>query len=419
MKMKNKTFLFLVLYLFLLVYNAGTNETNKVINKYVSISFNASPKETNTSSTIEKLNASTLRILANKIHEHYEKLFQHKAFNGCVLVAIEDKIIYENAWGYSDIRQKQCLNTNSIFQLASVSKVFTAVAVLKLYEQNKLQLTDLVTKYIPDFPYKDVGIHHLLNHTAGLPNYLHLMPEIGRQDTILSHWSVMDFLIRKKLRQEFKTGKRHKYCNTNYAVLACLIEKISGMSYSDFLKKEIFIPLNMNQTNTIHYVDIFDENTTTSHEYKSRAVPFYAGDFILGDKSIYSSIHDLFQFSQAFLNGKVLKDSTIRLMTQGIKTNRYGMLYGYGIRIKHNEDTDKTIWFHNGWWHGYRTSFQMRPKDKVTVIVLSNHIHKTTYFTHPIFQTIDEILYQENTDNSNSEEKNSTHTVYPKLDDEE
>lgn len=67
------------------------------------------------------------------------------------------------------------------------------------------------------------------------------MPEIGRQDTILSHWSVMDFLIRKKLRQEFKTGKRHKYCNTNYAVLACLIEKISGMSYSDFLKKEIFI----------------------------------------------------------------------------------------------------------------------------------------------------------------------------------
>jgi CubicO group peptidase (beta-lactamase class C family) len=115
------------------------------------------------------------------------------------------------------------------------------------------------------------------------------------------------------------------------------------------------------------------------------------------------------------LNGKILNDTLIELMTKGVKTNRYGMLYGYGIRIKNYQDSSKTIWFHNGWWHGYRTSFQMRPKDKVTVIVLSNHIHKTTYYTEPIYQTIDEVLY--NVDNkfnpSNSQQK-----VYPELDDE-
>lgn len=371
--------------------------------------------KTNTKIKNNKLNASTLRILSNKIHEYYDKLFHQNAFNGCVLVAIGDKIIYENALGYNDFKKTQCLNTNSLFQLASVSKIFTATAILKLYEKKMLDINDYVIKYIPEFPYKDVKISHLLNHTAGLPNYLHLMSEIGRQDTILSHEAVLQFLCQKRFRQEFRTGRRHKYCNTNYAVLACLIERVSGMKYSDFLKKEIFIPAQMNSTNTIYYIDVFDENTTLSREYKTRSVPFYAGDFILGDKSIYSNIHDLFNFSQSFLNGKILNDTLIELMTKGVKTNRYGMLYGYGIRIKNHQDSSKTIWFHNGWWHGYRTSFQMRPKDKVTVIVLSNHIHKTTYYTEPIYQTIDEVLY--NVDN-NFNPTNSQQKVYPELDDE-
>jgi CubicO group peptidase (beta-lactamase class C family) len=358
-----------------------------------------------------KLNSSIIRILANKIHEHYENLFKQKAFNGCVLVAIEDKVIYENAFGYNDGRLKTCLSTNHIFQLASVSKIFTAIAVLKLYEQTKLNINDEVKKYIPEFPYTNVTIQHLLNHTSGLPNYLHLMPEIGRQDTVLSHQSVLEFLIKRKIRPEFKAGKRHKYCNTNYAILACLIEKVSGMSYSDFLKKEIFIPYNMPHTNTIHYIDIFDENTTTSNEYKSRNVPFYAGDFILGDKSIYSNVHDLFQFSQHFLNGRVLNDTLMKIMLDGVKTNRYGMLYGCGIRIRDAQDSSKTIWFHNGWWHGYRTSFQMRPKDKVTIIVLSNHIHKTAYYTYPIYNIIDEILY------SNGSTDDSKKQTYSELDD--
>ncbi len=406
--MKNSTIVLLITFVFVFTKPAETN-----IQESITFSTLSPLKYSKTSSHL-KLNSSTLRFLSNKIHEHYEKLFHQKAFNGCVLIAIEDKIIYENAWGYNDMKQKTCLSTNSLFQLASVSKIFTATAILKLYEQKKLKLNDLVQKYLPEFPYSQITIHHLLNHTSGLPNYLHLMPEIGRQDTILSHQSVLQFLIKRKLRPEFKAGKRHKYCNTNYALLACLIEKVSGMNYSDFLKKEIFIPANMQHTNTIYFVDIFDENTTSSHEYKSRQVPFYAGDFILGDKSIYSNIHDLFAFGQAFLNKKILSDSTIQLMTKGVKTNKYGLLYGYGIRIRHYEESNQTIWFHNGWWHGYRTSFQMRPKDKVLVIVLSNHIHKTTYYTTPIYQIIDEVLYNKTIDTSD----NNSKKVYPTLDEE-
>lgn len=403
MKTKTLSFIFLLIMAF---YRPA--ETNVFYFKSIFSIHHAHP--TASHSKI-KLNSSAVRILANKIHEHYENLFKHKAFNGCVLVAIEDKIIYENAFGYSDSRLKTCLNTNHIFQLASVSKIFTAVAILKLYEKQLININDNVQKYIPDFPYSVITVRHLLNHTSGLPNYLHLMPEIGRQDTTLSHQSVLQFLIKRKIRPEFKPGRRHKYCNTNYAVLACLIEKISGMNYSDFLKKEIFIPCNMPNTNTIHYIDIFDENTTISNDYKSRNVPFYAGDFILGDKSIYSNVHDLFQFSQYFLNGKVLSDSTMKVMLDGVKTNRYGMLYGCGIRIKDNQDSSKMIWFHNGWWHGYRTSFQMRPKDKVTVIVLTNHIHKTAYYTHPIYEIIDEVLYADNKNNTSEKQ------VYPELDD--
>lgn len=393
MKMKNRhAFLFFVL---LILYKpAGTNifyyfKFDLLIPTKTKASFTSS-------SGYDKLN-SLSAILAEKINEHYEKLFKQRAFNGCVLVAIGDKIIYENAWGYNDAKLKTPLTTHHLFQLASVTKIFTATAVLKLYERGQLNLNDYVQKYIPEFPYSDVTIQQLLNHTSGLPNYLHTMPDIGRQDTILSHQSVLQFLIQKKLRPEFKPGTRHKYCNTNYAILACLIEKISGISYSDFLKKEIFIPCNMSSTNTIYYIDIFDENTAISNEYISKKIPFYAGDFILGDKSIYSNVHDLFNFSQYFLNGKLLKDSLVQKMVTGVKTNRYGLLYGCGIRIKDYQDSTKTIWFHNGWWHGYRTSFQMRPKDKVIVIVLSNNTHKTTYYTHPIFEMIDEILYSNQT----------------------
>ncbi len=410
MMMKNKHILFIVLMAFLFSKPAETNIIY-INNKFQHLLLAKKSVIKNEKSIDNKINANVLSILSYKINEHYEKMFKQKAFNGCVFVAIEDKIIYENAFGYNDARQKTCLNTNNIFQLASVSKIFTATAILKLYEKNLLHLNDYVTKYFPEFPYKDVTIKHLLNHTSGLPNYLHLMPDIGRQDTILSHQSVLQFLINKRFRPEFKTGRRHKYCNTNYAVLACIIEKVSGMSYSDFLKKEIFIPCGMNNTNTIYYIDVFDENTTTSNEYKTRAVPFYAGDFILGDKSIYSNVHDLFSFSQHFLNGKILNDTTIALMTNGVKTNKFGMLYGLGIRIKDYQDADNTIWFHNGWWHGYRTSFQMRPKDKVTIIVLSNHIHKTTYYTHPVFEMIDEVLYSQKT-------STDTQQIYPALDEE-
>lgn len=398
-----------LLFLFILLFSkpAETNITEHAV------IFKLTDKNNSSEENIKnrKLNTTVLRVLSNKIHDYYSKLFKQKRFNGCVLIAIEDKIIYENAFGYSDALQKTCLNTGSLFQLASVSKIFTSIAILRLHEKKILDINNCVQKYLPEFPYAGVTIKQLLNHTSGLPNYLHIMPGIGRQDTVLSHQSVVQFLINKKYHSEFKPGRKYKYCNTNYAILACIIERVSGMNYSDFLKKEIFTPCKMLNTNTIYYIDVFDENTTISSEYKSRVVPFYAGDFILGDKSIYSNIHDLFRFSQCFLAGQILNDSTMNLMTCGVKTNKYGMIYGCGIRIKDYQDSSKTVWFHNGWWHGYRTSFQMRPKDKVIVIVLSNHIHKTTYFTYPVFEYIDEVLYQKNTNDEPLQ-------VYPLIDEE-
>lgn len=400
--MKNK-YLYIIIFFILLSYKPA--ETS--VNKYTTLVNQSFEKPVETF----KVNSKVLYLIKNKIDEYYKNLYRQSAFNGCVLVAIDNQIIYKNALGYNDAKNKILLDTQNIFQMASVSKIFTATAVLKLYEAKKLNIHEHVIHYIPDFPYKDVTIYQLLNHTAGLPNYLYLMPEIGRQDTMLSHQSVLQFLIHKKPKPEFRPGKRHKYCNTNYAILACIIEKVSGMSYSDFLKKEIFIPCNMTKTNTIHYIDIFDENTTLSNEYKSRTVPFYAGDFILGDKSIYSNIQDLFRFSQMFLNKKILSDTTLKIMLSGVKTNHYDMLYGCGIRIKNYQDSSQMIWFHNGWWHGYRTCFQMRPKDKVTIIVLSNHIYKTTYYTQPIYEIIDEILYQKNN-------SSHPHQMYPSIDNE-
>ncbi len=371
-----------------------------------------SRKADNKKESFIKINQALIQTISEKISKHYLNLFKHRVFNGCVLVAIDGNIIYENAFGYSDIHQKAPLTTNNIFQLASVSKIFTATAIMKLYEQGKLDINQTLQYYFPQFPYNTITIKQLLNHTSGLPNYLNLMKDVVRQDTTLSSQSVLDFFAAHKYKLEYKPGRRYHYCNTNYVLLACLVEKISGSSFSDFLKKEIFTPAEMPHTNTIQYVDMFDKNTTTSSEYKKRYMPLYACDFILGDKSIYSSTHDLLNFSKNLMDGKILSPTTLQMMTEGVPTKRYGMYYGFGLRIRDAKDSAKMIIFHNGWWHGYRTAFQMRPKDRVTVIVLSNHIHKTAYYTYPVFQAIDEVLY------NNKTEINSNQEIYPTLGDE-
>ena len=172
-------------------------------------------------------------------------------------------------------------------------------------------------------------------------------------------------------------------------MLALLIEKVTGTSYSEFLKKEIFTPLGMHNTATIMELDLASPNVTRPYDGRWRQVGFDASDYVLGDKSIYSTPYDLFLFSEALYQGKIIKPETQELAyTAGSKENKLSN-YGLGWRMKDFNDPEKKEVYHNGWWHGYRSAFHRRLKDTLTVVILSNQLNSTAYQTHRVYEILD------------------------------
>jgi CubicO group peptidase (beta-lactamase class C family) len=319
----------------------------------------------------------------------FTKLYKADAFNGNVLIAKGKNIIYQKSFGYSIKEKNILLNDSSIFQLASVSKVITGVATLLLYEQGKLKLETKVSDILADFPYKDVTVKHLLSHRSGLPNYTYFCGEF-LSDSIcsLSNQNMLDIMIKHKPKAYLNPGLRFNYCNTNYALLALIVEKISQKSYATFLKEELFTPLGMNHSYTALNIDSTKEYITRGYTMKYGCVANDRYDGVVGDKGIYTTTYDLFLLSTALYQHKLLANTTQELAfsphSKEVKTHNYG----YGWRMRNMNDSAKEV-FHNGWWHGYRTSFHRRLKDSLTVIVLSNRLNKSVYSTWRIYAAID------------------------------
>ncbi|MBK8367223.1 MAG: beta-lactamase family protein [Bacteroidetes bacterium] len=319
----------------------------------------------------------------------FTKLYKADAFNGNVLIAKGKNIIYQKSFGYGIKEKNVLLNDSSIFQLASVSKVITGVATLLLYEQGKLKLETKVSDILADFPYKDVTVKHLLSHRSGLPNYTYFCGEF-LSDSIcsLSNQNMLDIMIKHKPKAWLNPGLRFNYCNTNYALLALIVEKISQKSYATFLKEELFKPLGMNHSYTALNIDSTKEHITRGYTMKYGCVANDRYDGVVGDKGIYTTTYDLFLLSTALYQHKLLANTTQELAfsphSKEVKTHNYG----YGWRMRNMNDSAKEV-FHNGWWHGYRTSFHRRLKDSLTVIVLSNRLNKSVYSTWRIYAAID------------------------------
>ena len=319
----------------------------------------------------------------------FTKLNKADAFNGNVLIAKGKNIIYQKSFGYGVKERNILLNDSSLFQLASVSKVITGVATLLLFEQGKLNLESKVSDILVGFPYKDVTVKHLLSHRSGLPNYTYFCSEFLTDSMLsLSNQQMLEMMIEHKPKAWLNPGLRFNYCNTNYALLALIIEKVSQKSYATFLKEELFTPLGMNHSYTALNIDSTKEHITHGYTMKYGWVANDRYDGVVGDKGIYTTTYDLFLLSTALYQHKLLANSTQQLAymphSKEIKTHNYG----FGWRMRNMNDSAKEV-FHNGWWHGYRTSFHRRLKDSLTVIVLSNRLNKSVYSTWRIYAAID------------------------------
>jgi len=319
----------------------------------------------------------------------FNKLYKSNAFNGNVLIAKGNHIIYQKSFGVSNKSANTRLLDSSLFQLASVSKVITGIAAMMLYEQGKLKLETKVSQILKGFPYVNITIRDLLSHRSGLPNYLYFCSDyVKSPPRILTNQGLLDMIVKYQPKPFLKPGKRFNYNNTNYALLALIIEKISGKKFSVFLKEELFKPLGMRHTYTALDIDSSREYLTQGHTLSYGKVANDWFDGVLGDKGIYTTTFDLFLLSTALYQQRLLTPQTQELAFTPHSPERKEGNYGFGWRMKNMNNDDKEV-YHNGWWHGYRTSFHRRLKDSLTIIVLSNRLNMSVYATGRVYAAID------------------------------
>ncbi|MDR2907240.1 MAG: beta-lactamase family protein [Bacteroidales bacterium] len=312
-----------------------------------------------------------------QIDEILTTAFEKGRFNGHVLYAENGKILYNSAFGYENLKTKKPLTDSSVFQLASTSKPFTALAILKLHQDQKLDINQPVIFYLPDFPFKNITIKHLLQHRSGLPNYVYLSHKNWDFRKPMTNADITPLMKKTKARLQFNPDSRFQYCNTNYAYLASIVEKASGKTFHDYMKTEIFEPLAMYNTYVYAYEDRKSYSAVKGYDF-TRKRGFYERpadylDGVVGDKGIYSTANDLFLFDQALYDYKFISKSLLDLAFTPAQPfdEKHNRDYGLGFRVKLT-DEGYPLAYHHGWWKGFRTYFIHDYENQRTLIWLNN-----------------------------------------------
>jgi CubicO group peptidase (beta-lactamase class C family) len=311
-------------------------------------------------------------------------------FSGSMAVSEGDKIIYQNSAGYADINTKRPNTTSTNFSLASLSKVFTAVAVLQLKEAGKISLDDHFIKYFPDFPFADVTIRQVISHTSGLPDF-EIFDEV--KPATATSFSFRDVItaIQRHPKLLFTPGTEWHYSNVGFALLALLVEKVSGQSFPDYMRRNIFQRAGMLNT----YIDVDDAGlkdkdkaTLYVNSRSPRDIaptdalkenPLDPIQTVAGPGLVVSSVTDLLKFGNKLLNYRLLNEATTREMWTVAKLNNgepaqlsHAPLYnalGWGIDI---DTSSGTIASHTGGGPGISTIMLINVTKKQVVIVLEN-----------------------------------------------
>jgi CubicO group peptidase (beta-lactamase class C family) len=308
-----------------------------------------------------------------KIHNYFIQLCKNTRFNGAILIAQRGKIIYKNYYGYLNYKDKDTLTINSRFQIGSASKTFTAAAIMLLKDRKLLDYTDEVTKFIPEFPYRGITVKHLLSHRSGLSNYIYFCEEYTDRNTTISNEDVIKVMIKNHPKPYFQPNERFNYSNTNYIVLALIVERITKMPFRNFLKTQIFQPLHMDSTFVLNYFakDTL-ENVATGYHYKWEEALHVYTDGVVGDKDVYTTIDDLFRWDRALKKSQLIKSTTLQEAFKPSSPGRLGIKkYGMGFRLLIYDNHD-TIAYHGGWWRGFTSLFMRIMKDDITIIMMSS-----------------------------------------------
>lgn len=322
---------------------------------------------------------SIVRVIDN----YYQKVWERGDLWGSLLIAKGDKIIYESYRGYSQDNRQAPINDTVALHVASVSKSITAIATLKLVEAGKIGLHDPLSKYFPGFPYPKVTVFNLLNQRSGLPKYEYFVEKISPAPAevskkFLTNRDIVNLLIRYKPELSRPTDTGFMYCNTNYALLASLVEKVTGVPFPEAMQQIVFRPLKMKDT----YIFQEKDTATAAKSFLQRGpkvYPYDRLDAIYGDKNVYTTPRDLLNFSKALYAKNFLRADLHKMVFEPYSNERPGVNnYGLGFRMKIFNNGEK-LTYHNGWWHGTNSVFAHLLKSNVTIIAIGNKYSQRVY----------------------------------------
>ena len=333
-------------------------------------------------------------VLNKKVLKAFDSILIKHKFNGQILIAKDDYVILDSSIGFTNFKDSIKINRTTPFHLASVSKTFTGMMCMKLFEEKKLDFNDLVIKYLPLFPYKNVTVSELLSHTSVLPDYanfitmekrefikkssntdLHKLSEV--ELNYFTNEDILQYIINYSPSPVSNSKKEFIYCNTNYVILAIIIERITNMDYPSVLKKYIFDKYGLNNTFVFNKNNI--EKYIPSYKENNEIWGIEKFDLIYGDKNIYSTAIDLYLWDNILKSTAFLKKETTSyayepksILTKENKT------YGYGWRLVFPENQEKII-YHNGWWHGNNTALIRLIEKNAVIIILGNRYNDYIY----------------------------------------
>ncbi len=327
----------------------------------------------------------------HRLDSFMRRLHQRSGFNGNVLIARGDSILYQNSFGWANHLLRDSLHLKSQFELASVSKPLTATGILMLVESGKLRFDQTVDEFFPDFPYPGITVKQLLSHRSGLTNYIYFTDHVWEDKKKgMSNDDVIRLMTEHKPAVYGNPDGRYFYNNTNYILLASIIEKVTGMSFADYMQERVFQPAGMKNT-AVYSTAVYEKipNDVIGHDRTwRRSVVQNFQDGPVGDKGIYSTVQDLFLFDRSLRAGRLLDSAILDSAYLSRSKPDKGIFgYGYGWRTFHRGDD--TVVYHTGWWHGFRSLYIRDLKNDITIVLLTNLTNASLLNLDPLYNILD------------------------------
>lgn len=307
-----------------------------------------------------------INLFNNKLDSYHQK----DSFNGAILISQNEEVFFMNSYGYTDVTRTEELTTQSSFRLASVSKQFTAAAIMILKEKNKLDFEDNIIQYLPELEYEDITIRHLLNHTSGLPDYMNLAERYRDNLKILTVPDVLSMFKKHPQKLNFNPGDQFEYSNTGYIFLSEIISRVSGISFEEFLRREIFQPLKMKNSSVVNLLSDKNVLQNRTRGFNGKLdISNHWFDGVSGDGGVFVSIEDFLIWGKSLRENEIISKSTwIEAISPAILNSGEKSFYGFGWFLSE----DNSFISHGGGWLGARTYIFMDIKNNGLIVVLAS-----------------------------------------------